>query len=472
MAIRASLARATGSLLGQRSSRVGDDERRRAGGASAEFTSTGGRPHEERPRTQRLQPDRRSRRAGFVAGCAFAALACGGGSEGSTLDGANVGAGTGVGGNLSLGGTSSGSSTGGAQLGGKCAVTSAGADVVKMPVDIILVIDNSGSMEDEIVGVQNNINDNFATILSTAAIDYQVILISSHGSATKNREICIEAPLSGAASCEPPPAAPAPTERFKHYDLGIDSNDSFHKLLGSFRDPAADFQDGSNSAPNGWSAWLRPQARKVFIEITDDDPEGMSWQEFDTALLASSEEQFGASSARKYVWHSIVGITEKPVPAAAWLADEALQQAMCGGSTGGKDSLVVTPGLPYQELSKLTGGLRFPICQWASYDAVFQSIAGDVISGTELACDFAIPAPPTGEALDLSKVAVSYTPGNGGPVQTYAQASTRELCEPNAFYIQDDRIYLCPDTCAAVKVDAAAMVDVLYTCERSIIDPK
>ena len=58
-------ARATNGLLGQRSSRVSNFKRRRVGGGSAEFTSAEGggacRPHQEGPRTQRLQTNRRSR---------------------------------------------------------------------------------------------------------------------------------------------------------------------------------------------------------------------------------------------------------------------------------------------------------------------------------------------------------------------------------------------------------------------------
>lgn len=405
----------------------------------------------------------------FFAGSALVVLGCGGSAADSPTRAPGVDDGSG--GSLSLGGVSNGT-YGGSATADRCAVTRTGAEIVKVPVDIILVIDNSGSMEDEIVGVQKNINDNFASILASAAVDYQVLVISSHGSASQDRAICIESPLSGAASCHPPPATPAPTERFKHYDLGIDSNDSFHKLLGSFQGPVAELEDRSHSAPNGWSSWLRPEARKVFIEVTDDDPEGMTGLEFDGRLLALSADQFGTSSKRKYLWHSIVGIVEKPARTAAWLPDEALQRAMCGGSLGGKDSLVVTPGLPYQELSKLTGGLRFPICEWASYDAVFQSIAGDVISRTELACDFAIPVPPEGKALDLDKVAVAYTPGNGDAPQTYAQAQNQAHCVPGAFYIQADRIFLCPEACNTVKADATAMVDVLYTCESTIAKPK
>ncbi|MGQ0505643.1 MAG: hypothetical protein ACT4TC_10010, partial [Myxococcaceae bacterium] len=52
------------------------------------------------------------------------------------------------------------------------------------PVDIIFVIDNSGSMTSEIQEVERNINVNFAQIIQASGVDYRVILIAKHGSAT------------------------------------------------------------------------------------------------------------------------------------------------------------------------------------------------------------------------------------------------------------------------------------------------
>ena len=49
------------------------------------------------------------------------------------------------------------------------------------PVDIIFVIDNSGSMDDEISEVETQINRNFANIIEDAGIDYRVVMISSYG---------------------------------------------------------------------------------------------------------------------------------------------------------------------------------------------------------------------------------------------------------------------------------------------------
>jgi hypothetical protein len=84
----------------------------------------------------------------------------------------------------------------------------------------------------------------------------------------------------------------------------------------------------------------------------------------------------------------------------------------------------VKPGQQYQNLSVLTGGLRFPICQYSSFDSVFQAIADDVVTHVQIACDFAIPAAPAGQTLNLDDVAVEYTP-LGGATTTFARSSTR-----------------------------------------------
>ena len=63
-------------------------------------------------------------------------------------------------------------------------------------VDVIFVVDNSASMEDEIAAVRANINQNFAAIVQASAVDLRVILLSLYG--TSGTNICIGPPLAGA----------------------------------------------------------------------------------------------------------------------------------------------------------------------------------------------------------------------------------------------------------------------------------
>ena len=350
--------------------------------------------------------------------------------------------------------------------GESCATQQADAKVTRLPVDIIVVIDNSGSMQDEIDAVSRNINVNFANVLQSSGVDYRVILISRHAKKGRETSICVTAPLSANATCPPTPDEPAFSDRFYQYSLKVDSLNSLELITTTYD---ASKPDEFKLAPMGWSAWLRPTASKVFLEITDDNSTTMSSADFDTKLLALSPASFGTAAHRKYTFHSIIGIGEKPTPTDAWLPSEPIQTSLC---TGNGDT-VENAGPAYQELSILTGGLRFPLCQFNAFDTVFESIANDVASHAGIACEFAIPPAPADRELDLSKVAVSYDAGDGSPSKTYGQAMSAADCVPDAFYIDasTQTIELCPDACAAAQTGLKPSINVLFTCADTYVPP-
>jgi hypothetical protein len=362
---------------------------------------------------------------------------------------------------LPNGGTNAGG-TGGVNA---CATQQAEALLERQPVDIIVTIDNSGSMQEEIDAVESNINTKFANILQTSGVDYRVILVSRHEKKGRQTSICVTAPLSANTVCPPTPDLPAFTERFYQYSLKVDSLNSLVLLVDTFD---ATEPDEFELAPMGWGAWLRPNAKKVILEITDDDSTEMTAPDFIAAITAKSA-QFGTAAAPTFVFHSIIGIGEKPQVTEPWLPAEAVQTSTCTGN----DDKVENPGPVYQELSRTTGGLRFPLCQFTAFDAVFEKIADDVVSHAAIACEFAIPASPNGRALDLSKVAVSYDAGDGTGTKTFGQAKTLAECVPDAFYIDaaTSTIQLCPATCSSARAGAKPKIDVLFTCEPTFVDP-
>jgi hypothetical protein len=339
-----------------------------------------------------------------------------------------------------------------------CATASASVEIVAQPVDLIVALDNSGSMDDEARAVEANINLNLAQILEDSGIDYRLILVSEHRERVlQDTAVCILSPLSTLSAC--PSDAPGQSDRFFQYSIEVGSDDSFDVLLQTFDGRE---QDDFGLAPGGWSEWLRPGAEKVFLEITDDDAGG-SAEDFLSELSALAPDVFGADPARpELVWHSIVGLAEQQLATAPYVASDPVQTAECDGD-------VFNAGVAYQELSRLTGGLRFPICEFAGYDAVFRRIASDVVQGSRNACDFAVPAPPPGRALDLDTIAVSYSPGSGGAPRVLGRVLGADACGADAFFVDDAGVHLCSEACDVVSIDASAAVDVLFTCQNTLL---
>lgn len=344
-----------------------------------------------------------------------------------------------------------------------CSSTRAEAETIREPVDIIVVLDNSASMLDEARAVENNLNVNLASVLQESGIDYRVILLSEHRDSIDllpSTSACIESPLSGVAQCPAP--EPAFGERFFHYSIEVGSHDSLSLLLDTY---SGTRRDDFGLAPGGWSSWVRSGAKKVFLEITDDDARTTS-DEFLSALTARAPGHFGSDPTRpRLVWHSIVGLAEKADQTDPYLPNEGIESQVCSGNL----NTVFSPGTTYQELSRLTGGLRFPICQFNAYDAVFRRIAEDVVSSDGIACGFPIPTPPSGQSVELDKVAVSYTPGDGAPPIILGQVTSASGCGPDAFFAEGGSINLCPEACAAIRGDDRAALDVLFTCESTVI---
>jgi hypothetical protein len=388
------------------------------------------------------------------------------GGTGSTSNPTPTAGATAQAGSLSIDVTpTAGTGTGGVGGGDSCATQQADAAIMHEPVDIIVTIDNSGSMQEEIDAVESNINVKFANILQASGVDYRVILVSRHEKKGRQTSICVTAPLSANTVCPPTPDQPAFTERFYQYSLKVDSLNSLSLLVDTFD---ATVPDEFKLAPMGWGAWLRPNASKVFLEITDDNSTTMTAADFIAKITAKSA-QFGTAAVPTFIFHSIIGIGEKPVVTQPWTPDEPVQTSLC---TGNSDP-VENAGPVYQELSRTTGGLRFPLCQYNAFDAVFEAIAKDVVSHAAIACEFAIPASPMGKDLDLSKVAVSYDAGDGTAPKTFGQAMTSADCQPDAFFIDPaaGKIQLCPDTCAAAQKGKAPKIDVLFTCEPTFVKP-
>lgn len=255
-----------------------------------------------------------------------------------------------------------------------------GAGCVAEPaaIDVIFAVDNSGSMAEECEAFEQALPD-FVGRLSGAGVDYRVIVVSRHRQDERgvdgeaNTSVCISAPVSGLATC--PSASPALSARFFHHSIKLDASDSLERLLESLGEP-----DPFGLNASGWSEWLRPAARKIFVEITDADSD-MSASDFSSALAAASPEHFGAGTS-SFVFHAVLGIAESTTDGGAYGAGAPIELERCSGPGSSIDSA----GPVYQQLSRATGGLRLSICPPSALGERLQAVADDAVARSGLVC--------------------------------------------------------------------------------------
>jgi hypothetical protein len=423
-------------------------------------------------------------------------------AAGSALGGAGLGA---LGGGLALGGGVV-PSGGADSQGDTCAAVTESAEL-QAAIDIIFVIDNSGSMFDEIDAVEQRINDDFAAIIAASGVDYRVIMLSE----LRAKEplpylfgICVGPPLGGHV-CDGTNADAVNTERYFPYQGTFYDVQSWCRMLDTFSRPdpipyslcqpdsfPQGFPPRGPIAESGWQTHLRPGVFKSFVTITDDDvgcfQENAQYCEslnigaspgesslmdggpedkaaaFDRRLRALSPEHFGSEQQRNYRYHSIVGMYADGVrsPSEPLVSDGCATAANAGES--------------YQALSRLTGGLRFSVCQNQSFDAIFQQLAADAIETAQLNCDWAIPEPPITERFDPAKVNVQYRQAGGSVAATISAVKSAADCgsEPGWYYddnAEPQRIFVCPATCNALRSDREGKVDIAFGCETHMRTP-
>lgn len=299
------------------------------------------------------------------------------------------------------------------------------APLEKVAVDVIFIIDSSGSMNEETAQVQQNINT-FASNIVKEKLDLQVHMITPRGTPLGNDGICVPQPL-GKGNCQDNPPL------FQQWDQRVGSTNGLELFLRAY---------------NQGTVRLRLQAKKVFVMVTDDRSATPA-NTFDAQLLAAANKgMFGDERRRNYIFNSIVG----------W------QEGSPYLSTNPVCATAQETGVDYQTLSQLTGGRIESVCK-TSYESVLGNIAKGITE--RQACELAVPV---GAGADPRKVAVQ-TSAQGKPTRALEQVTDEAKCAqyPDGWYYDNNdkptRMHLCKGVCEEVRVAKEPKVEAVVGCE-------
>ena len=144
-------------------------------------------------------------------------------------------------------------------------------EAVYAPVDIFWVVDTSGSMDDEIVLIEERLGL-FAAFIAETGLDYRIIVIGAqHEDRPQSYDICVPPPLSSEDICPD-----VDGERYRHVRRHVHSTEPLVVMLQAFED-YADF--------------IRPNAVAHIINVTDDNSE-ISAEAFLRDLAATGHVPF------------------------------------------------------------------------------------------------------------------------------------------------------------------------------------
>lgn len=384
-----------------------------------------------------------------------------GSSGGGGTSGFGGGASGGFGGSAGSGGSAAGGTgTGGAAAGGSggglvidsgsdaddpdAACTTVSQQASTPSVDIVWVVDRSGSMSDEIDKIETNINTSFVPTITNSTIDWRVLFFTKRG--TADLEVCVAPPLAGPSCADNPPS-------FLHLDCDVQSSNSLTLLRNAWT-------GGGPACPGQrWDNKVRFDSTKVFVVVTDDAPSffDVLAQGFDDWATGQAQPAgiFGTKAARKYVFHGIIGM-DPTNPAVA-----------CTSAT----NQAVAPGLEYQKLAQWTGGIVRSICE-DDWSDIFTTIGEGIVN--RLSCDYAVPQPPAGQTIDPNEVNVAFTPG-GSTTPVDVLQDNNFACDAGAngwqWNANKTRILLCGQACADATADTAAKLDIVFGCATKIAPP-
>lgn len=195
------------------------------------------------------------------------------------------------------------------------------------PLDLIVAVDSSGSMVDDVGKVRDGLNT-FVTSFATAGYDVRLVLISAGSSSSVG--ICVPPPL-GSGSCPADERLPS----YLHVAVSVDSGFALQKILATH---------------DSWRSFLREGSRRSLVVVSDDDSE-LRAADF-VERLVSLDPGFAG-----FQFHAVAA------SAKGTFVDANPGPCDCLVTDHGCEIPSAAEGTMYQRLAKERHGVFFDLCE-------------------------------------------------------------------------------------------------------------
>ncbi|HEX5655729.1 MAG TPA: hypothetical protein VFX59_00980 [Polyangiales bacterium] len=276
----------------------------------------------------------------------------------------------------------------------ECADTRADAEKKPGAVNVVWVIDSSGSMGQEAEAVQNNLNDFAGQIVGAGLRDYRVVVVSERSF------VNVPDPLG------------SDDVHFLHVEQRVGSDEPLQALLERF---------------SSYQAFLLPDAVTHFIAVTDDESE-LAAADFVAQMDTNLPADFRVHAIASPPGESVLGLI-----------------GGCMGPYGNASR----PGAEYWEAAKLSAGLTFSICA-DNWTGLFDELAKAVGESAAVPCALELPTAPQGQVLNYNLVNIVLSD------KAVPRVADEAACGSKAGWFYDDPnsptgIRLCATSCEAAE---------------------
>jgi hypothetical protein len=263
----------------------------------------------------------------------------------------------------------------------------------RIPVDIVFVIDDSGSMDPHKAKVRANLAK-FMEEFAQSRADAHVVIVD-------------EDDLAGPG---------IDRERYMHVPLGAASGGLYFTATIAY--PL-------------FAGFLRPGAATHLIFVTDenDDWPGEFFQGLMTGILG-----------QEFILHAIA-------------CDDVGAGIPCAARDNPLLRPLVNVGTNYFSLAQATGGKQLSLCT-EDWSEVFSQLNDSIIEAVPLPCDFPL-AEAKSNSFDPDKLSMVHSTGTGPDIEFAKASSVAQCAQQKAWHYDDETnptlAQLCPAACEAVR---------------------